>query len=135
VSNSYYLTQIMKYRLSILLILVFGLFSCSKSDEVTNVGNSLVGVYTLVKTGQVELTTKKITEDSEKITGELTLISDNSYRIVFNLDGKSKVETGTYDAKKMKFDNEYDLYFEGKYLVLVTEYNDEYNDVAYFLKK
>lgn len=122
--------------LSLLILLLVSVFvGCSKNDVADKDSITLVGNYTIVRTGQVDLITKKFKEDLEKITGEITLFTDNSYRIVFVEDGVSEVFMGVYDAKLMKIDNKYEMYYDGKYLVIITEYNDDYNDVVYFLKK
>ncbi|MGF7027084.1 MULTISPECIES: hypothetical protein [Sphingobacterium] len=117
---------------------LFIFLSCSKDED-----NSFLGTYFLVKKGIVK-DGKFIEEnDDEEITSEITFFSDKSFRIVSNTNDKGSVSSGTYDIVKKQCtmqdeDGNYyifDYYFDRKYLVIVTEYNDAYNEVGYFLKK
>ncbi|KKX50402.1 hypothetical protein [Sphingobacterium sp. IITKGP-BTPF85] len=82
-------------------------FSCSKSSNSTDEGsNLLVGTYKLEKTGTNYYENGKIVKrdiSTEKINGEMTLLTDKSFRIVFTSDGESEVVVGTYDSENKIF--------------------------------
>ncbi|MNH31490.1 hypothetical protein D3C79_918620 [compost metagenome] len=104
-----------------------------------------MGVYKLEKTGTNHYENGKIVKrdiDKEKINGEMTLLADKSFRIVFIVDGESEVVTGTYSVENQMLtiqqDGEFEkapYFFEDGYLVLVTEDNGDTKEVGYFKKK
>ncbi|TDS14826.1 hypothetical protein B0I21_103326 [Sphingobacterium paludis] len=126
-----------------ILLLVGTILSCSKEK----VDETLVGVYILQKTGIVKegifIESDKNDENYEEIQSELTLLADKSFRIVSTVDGRSSVSIGTYNEQTMQFSmqdengihSSFDFYFDGQFLVIVTEENDFDSNVAYYLKK
>jgi|GEM_PF-1550628 len=132
------------YNYIVALLLSLFIFACSKSEDKPD-SNSLVGVYKLEKTGTNSYENGKIVRreiDEEKINGEMTLLADKSFRIVFSASGTSEVIVGTYDKENQVFNIQQDddiiktpYFFEDNYLVLVTEDNGNTKEVGYFRKK
>jgi hypothetical protein len=126
------------------LLLSLFIFACSKSENKPE-SNSLVGVYKLEKTGTNHYENGKIVKrdiDKEKINGEMTLLADKSFRIVFSASGISEVIIGAYDVENQLFNIHQDddiiktpYFFEDNYLVLVSEDNGNTKEVGYFRKK
>lgn len=116
-------------------VCLFILTSCSKNDQLKN--DSIVGSYSLVKVGVVE--NGKFIQMNSDVKAELTLLSDNSFRITYTSEGQSTVEIGTYNPSTKSFTPKDEeptyYYFDNGYLVLVTEVNGNSLDVGYFKKK
>ncbi|AIM39301.1 hypothetical protein KO02_23350 [Sphingobacterium sp. ML3W] len=120
-------------------------FACSKSSDSKEDSNPLIGTYRLEKTGTNHYEKGKIVKrdiSTEKINGEMTLLADKSFRIVFVADGESEVAIGTYNSVNQTFTiqqggdfKKTSYFFEDNYLVLITEDNGDSKDVGYFKKK
>lgn len=136
-------------RINLLFFTFLSLFilsSCSKDDNIVK-EDSIVGIYNLAKKGIVKngkfIEEDKNDEEYRNITGELTFLEDNSFRIVWYEDDDMFIDIGVYNTSNKTirikrgedYSSSYEYYNDGKYLVIVTEYNDGYKNVAYFLKK